>query len=414
MRQRKTRVGPTVRLLLERAKQEYPVHLTERDIAIFSVLASGVQGLTTEQIKRLFFPGNWSTCTKRLQKLFQNRYIWRYKIDLHKLGFTEGPQETLIHTLDEAGARVLAQQLGVPVEAINWLPSDKKISEQDLRHLILNNDFRISIRLAVKSLGYTIENWETDQTIRRKPTEQKWIVDFVPSYGTEVESGEIVPDDYLTIVTPERRYISILETDTGTESRQPQQQPKGKDTSIATKVRRCISLFQKIDRLEPSTFEKITGQEQKGIRVFFVTTGGEDAVENLLNTIKGVGGKNTYWVGRYELARREDLVLTHGIWRKAGDTEPAYYPWIGRSKLEEVRHRLQQYGVGANDIEARVTAIVNLAKSQILDGWSERKQHHQGMNLAQAEALRADELAEAVLQRFGERLGDEMGNTEAA
>jgi hypothetical protein len=398
-----------VRLLLERAKQEYPVHLTERDIAIFSVLASGVQGLTTEQIKRLFFPGNWSTCTKRLQKLFQNRYIWRYKIDLHKLGFTEGPQETLIHTLDEAGARVLDQQLEIPVEAI-WQPSDKKISEQDLRHLILNNDIRISIRLAVESLGYTVENWETDQTIRRKPTEQKWVVDFVPSYGTKVESGEIVPDDYLTIVTPERRYISILEIDTGTETRQPQQQPKGKDTSIATKVRRYIALFHKKDRSEPSVFEKITGQEQKG-RVFFITTGGEDAVENLLNTIKGVGGKNTYWVGRYELARREDLVLTHSIWRKCGDTEPAYYSF-GMSKLEQVRHLLKQYGVVASDIEACVTLITDLAKTQLLDGvdeWSVRKR---GMSLDQAVALRVDLLAAEVLSRLGEQLGgraDEAG-----
>lgn len=402
------RVSPTERLSLAEAKRVYPLELTERDIEIFKALA-WFQALTTEQISQLFFPGNWSTCTKRLLKLFQNRFIWRERLDLTQLGFKEG-SETLLHTLDEEGARVLTQQRGVPVDTL-WQPRDRKIREQDLRHLILQNDIRLSIKVAGKALGYTVEYWETDQTLRRKTAEQKWLVEFVPSYEAEdgLEGGEIVPDDWLTLVTPGRRYISILEFDTGTELRQPQQRPKGKDTSIATKARRYIAFFHKKDRSEPSLFEKITGQEQKGIRVFFITTGTDKAVDNLLTTLREAGAKNSYWVGRYALARREDFILTRPIWRKAGDTEPIHYPWIGMSYLEKLRHRLQQHGVGAGEIEVRVTAIINLAKSQLLDGWSERKLD---MSLEQAVALRSDELAEAILKRFEERVageGEEAG-----
>ena len=398
MEQRKKRVGPTERLSLAEAKKVYPMQLTERDMDLLELLASGLQGLTTEQIKRLYFPGNWSTCTKRSQKLFQNRFIWRYKIDLHALGFEEGPQETLLHTLDEQGAMVLARKFQLPVETF-WQPGDRTIREKGLRHLTLNNDVRIAIKLATETLGYTVE-WETDKSIRQKPEEQKWVVDFVPSYGAEVETSEIVPDDYLVIETPKSSYLCVLEIDTGSEIRQPQKRPRGKDTSLATKIRRYISFLHKEKRSDPSLFEKLTDQQQKGIRVFFVTTGGEKAVESLLETIRNNGGKNTYWVGRYDLARREDLVLTRPIWRKAGDDEPAFYPWIGRSKVEELQFRLKQCGVATPEIEARVTQITNLAKAQLLDGvgeWSERKM---GMSLAQAVALRADELAEAILGRL--------------
>lgn len=409
MTKRRKRVGPTERLPLAQAKDAYPVQLTERDIEIFKVLASGVQGLTTQQISRLFFPGDRSKCTRRLQKLFQNRFISREKINLHQLGFKEGPEETLLHILDEEGARVVAQQLGVPVETI-WQPSDKKIREQNLRHLILNNDIRISIKLAVEALGYTVESWETDQTLRRKPTKQRWMVDFVPSYGAEGESetGEIVPDDLLTICTPTLNVISLIELDTGSEVRTPQARPKGKDSSVASKTGKYLALFDKPSKKEPSKFELATGIEnQRGVRVFFITTGGELAVQSLLNTIKEAGGRNTFWVGRYELARNPNLILTRPLWRKAGDNEPAYYPWIGMSKLEEVRYRLRHYGVASSDIEAHMIRITDLAESQLI-GWSKRKQD---MSLEQAVALRSDELAEAILKRFEERLGKEVGES---
>lgn len=397
MTTRKKRVSPTERLPLAEAKRAYPLELTERDIEILEALA-WFQGLTTEQLSQLFFPGHWSTGTRRLLKLFQNRFTWRERLDLPQLGLKEGPQETLLHTLDEAGAQILAQQKGVPAEVL-WQPSDKKIRDPGLRHVLLNNEVRIAIRLAAAAGGYTVEHWETDQTLRRKPADQKWLVEFVPSYEAEdgLETGEIVPDDYLTLVTPERHHISLVELDTGTEVRQPQQRPTGKDTSIATKVRRYIALLHKEKKTEPSAFEQLTGQDQKGIRVFFITTGTDKAVENLLAVLRQNGAKNSYWVGRYTLARQKDFVLTRPIWRKAGDSEPIYYPWIGMSYVEKLRQRLRQSGVGDTDIEARVTAISHLAQAQLADGWSERRLD---MSLEQAIALRSDELAETMLNRL--------------
>lgn len=413
IKKRKKRIDPTQRLPLAQAHQQYPIALTERDLELLAYLASGVRGLTTDQIERWPFRGNRSGCNDRLQRLFQNCYVDRWWVNLRELGFEDGAERTLMHVIDKDGVIVAASHLGVPVAAINWRPSDKTIEKQDLRHLILNNDIRISIQLAVSQLqqqwlednpkaskGYAIIRWETDQTLRQKPQEQKLIVDYVPPYEDEPfpETSEIVPDDLLIISTPIFDVISLIELDTGSEVRTHQARPKGKDSSVASKIRKCLALFHKPSKKEPSKFELAAGIEnQRGVRVFFITTGGELAVQSLLNTIREAGGRNTFWVGRYALARREDLILTRPIWRKAGDTEPIYYRWIGMSKIEEVRHRLQQCGVGDRDIEARVTGISDLAKSQVSEGWSERKHD---MSLEQAMALRSDELAEAVLKRF--------------
>jgi hypothetical protein len=397
MGQRKKRVGDTGQLPLEQAKREYPIELQTRDLNVFKFCLLLVLA-TIAQIERMFFPGNRNGCNARLLKLSANKYLRRWKINLHNLGITDGPKETFLYGLDTAGAETLAHYLGAPVEEIGWQGRGKQLGEHDLLHLILNNDVRVAIKLAAEQRGYTVTDWETDFIRRRLADEDKFVVTYLPPYedASVLETSEIIPDDSFTVVTPERRYPSFVELDTGSEPRQLQKRPQGKDTSIATKVRRYIELLHKPSRKEPSLYEKITGRDQKGIRVFFISTGTDKAVENLLSTIRNNNGRNTYWVARYELAKREDLILTRPIWRKAGDDEPIYYPWIGMSKLEQVRHRLRQYGVVAGDIEARVTAIINLAKSQVLEGWNERKLD---MSVEQAVALRGDELAEAILKK---------------
>jgi len=420
-KKRKKRIEPTQRLPKAQARQQYPIVLTEDEFELLTFLAiGGVRALTSQQICRLFYSGNRSKCNTRLLAMFQNSLVDRWFISLRKLGFKEGAERTLINVIDKAGVEAVASYLRVPVTSINWRPSDRTIEERDLRHLIPNNDIRGSIRLAVDQLqqqwleenppaskGYAITRWETDHLIRQKPDEEKLIVDYVPTYGKkgDLESAEIVPDDLFIISTPTFDFINLLELDTGSEVRTPQVWPVGKSSDISSKVRRYVSCFYKAPKKEgvgkePSIFEEATGiKNQRGVRLMFIVLGSERKAEALVTAIRDAGGRNMYWVGRHELACREDLVLTHKIWRRASDEKPIYSSWIG-SKTEEIQVCLKKYGVATEEIETRVRRVNNLAREQLSDGWNEREK---GMSLEQAVALRADELAEVILERVAQR-----------
>lgn len=393
-KEQKGRVGPTERLSPSKVEQFYPIQITERDIQLLDFIER-CGGATTEQSKKGFFPGNWTTCTKRLQKLFQNSLLWRFFIDPRSLGLEDG-QETLWHCLDAEGAKLLAQRRGVPVETI-WQPSDKKISQETLKHLLPTVDILISFQLAAAKKGYTIKDLQTDFTWRKKPMEQRLKVDYVATYGNQdsYERGEIIPDASYTLVTPQREFELMVEYHAGTEVLQHSTRPRAgvRDSSVVNKIRRYIALLHKEKRTEPSVYEKITGKDQRGIRVLFVTKGNE--TQGLFELIQEAGGKNSYWIAPISLVKREDLVLDAPIWAKCGDATPIYTPLLGRSALQQVRDCLRGYGVEPGEIEARVSRITDMAREELANGWNERGR---GMSLDVAVALRVDELAEATLK----------------
>ena len=386
---------------MTQTNKKQSISLTQRDKDIFVELASA-KGLTTDQLLRLFFPSRVK-CNQRTLKLHEHNYLGRFEVDLEKMRIANGSKRTFMFTLDKLGAEVVAKELGKPLEHF-WNPKDTIIPTQELPHMIYNNDVRIALKLAVETLGYSIARWETDHTLRRRSKTQKLRVEYTPTYKIEdgTISGEIIPDDLIIMNTLGRDYIGFLEIDTGTEVRSHPTRPKGVDTSIATKVRKYMALLHKRYKdarskaQAPSVFETQAGiADQRGVQVIFLTAGGDKAAENLVATIRKAGGKNTYMVGRYELARREDFVLTRPIFRRVGDTSNRLYPWVGKRKVDMVADLLRQQAVPESVIAERIQQINQLAQSQLKQGWYDTE-----IGFEQALALRVDELAEATIEKF--------------
>ncbi len=376
------------------------ISLQPRDKNIFRELTL-TKGLTTDQLVRLLYFSGRTKCNQRTKKLSEHGFVERDFVNLGKVGLPNGPQKTTMNTLDRAGAEVIAQELGVPLETI-WNPHDTTV--HDLKHTICNNDMRISLKLAAQECGYSISRWETDHTLRKKPHAQKLLVEYTPNYEFESDTlnGEVIPDDLVVINTPDGDDVSlILEFDTGTEVRTHTTKPKGPDTSVATKVRKYSALLHKkyikngSKEQEPSLFETKTGITETRFKVIFITTGGDQAVENLVTTISKAGGKSNYLVGRFDLARRENYILTRPIFRRVSDPTNTLYPWIGERKVDIVADLLRQQDVPESEIVERIQQIYKLAQGQLEQGWSDIE-----IGYEQALALRVDELCEALIERF--------------
>lgn len=275
--------------------------LTGRDKEIIKVVYTH-RALTTHQIEALFFtpktgptqPANTSRCKYRLQMLFHHGFLYR---DEQPQKLTEG-RKPLVYFLDERGKGLLEELLD---EEIDWNPEHNDVSHPFLDHLLATNDVRVSIEVAARNQGWTIETWLDDKTLKSR--QMKDYVMIKGPRGGE-QRAAVVPDGYFHLWDGEYHYHLFLEVDRRTVTGEAS---KWEKRDWARKVRAYLAYYRS------GKYQK--RYQTKSLRILTVTTG-KVRLANLKAITKKTGGKARFWFTTFDLAT-PDTILTKPIWQQA-------------------------------------------------------------------------------------------------
>lgn len=274
--------------------------LTQRDIDIVTAVYK-YKVLTAPQIHSLFFSKELlpigekpvsSRCQLRLKNLFHSGHLHRFQ---HPMNFNEGSRP-LLYQLDKGAVPLLAQELDVLPEDINWKPKDNKRGFFTfINHLLKTNDVMVAIELAAKANGYEIRNW-IDETVLRSEAMKAYV--FLPSQkGGEVKRT-LVPDGYVQLSDANYDYHHFLEIDMGTEDLK----------RFGEKIPRYLAFYHS------GGFEN--KYQAKSMRVLIITTGPRRA-ENLRIVTEGLGGDIEFWFSDFT-AVNPASIFSDPIWKVAG------------------------------------------------------------------------------------------------
>jgi protein involved in plasmid replication-relaxation len=183
--------------------------LTERDTQVVLDLYK-YRYLSVSQIQLLHFP-SLQTAYRRLRALTELAYV---------KGFTvPGIPEHLYH-LDNSGAELVAEQLGVGVSDLKWnRPSRAPKDYYFLRHFLKTNDFRIALTLACRGsnidlLGF-IPEYYGEKSSQGSPV--KYIKDFICDIRDARAKITHTPDAVFALSKKGTPALFFLEIDRGTE-----------------------------------------------------------------------------------------------------------------------------------------------------------------------------------------------------
>ena len=154
------------------------LRLTDRDVRML-VKCALCRWLTTDQLKRLYFPGaTQNAVQKRLRKLSDAGYLRSYR---------EHPTAESIHALGPMGVPLVAEK-GVSAVAGGEVP-------RQVEHLLGVNEIRVAVELGAVPLSYFFAYWQ--------------LADLGWGYP-------VIPDAVFAIREGRRRTL-IAEYDRGTE-----------------------------------------------------------------------------------------------------------------------------------------------------------------------------------------------------
>jgi hypothetical protein len=155
------------------------VRLTERDLRML-VKCALCRWLTTDQLRRLYFPGaTLNAVQKRLRKLADVGYLRSHR---------EHPTAESIHAVGPKG-KPLVDEKGVEVMASSDVP-------RQVEHLCGVNEVRIAVEQGSVPLGYFFAYWQ--------------LADLGWRY-------QAIPDAVFAVLSPEHRTF-LVEYDRGTET----------------------------------------------------------------------------------------------------------------------------------------------------------------------------------------------------
>lgn len=153
--------------------------------------------LTSEQLRRLHFK-NQRTARSRLNQLHQQRVLDRFRPPWQR-----GQGSTPYHwVLDEAGAYLVANELGIDRSDLHWRHADALAiaGSTKLVHQIAVNELITRLATEACDAGGHLSEWYGEHTTRR------------------LLGGIVIPDTYAVLQLPGRQPLHLLvELDRGTE-----------------------------------------------------------------------------------------------------------------------------------------------------------------------------------------------------
>ena len=267
------------------------MRLTERDVGV--VLAvHACRALRRDQIERLFFPSR-NTANDRLKRLYQHRFLERRWLPVE---YGRGMSQA-IYLLDERGADVVSERLGIDRGEVNWREAHNSVGSPFLEHSLMVNDVRIALNLAAREGGYKIDEWITEG-------ELKAMGDYVYIEGPAGARRRIavIPDAYLILNLGDKRAHFFLEADR------------------ATLANRRWGWRVKAYRAYARSGQYCQRFKTRSLRVLTVTTGTR-RLSNLKRTTENTGGARMFWFTALSSVCPESL-LTQPIWEVASQEGP--------------------------------------------------------------------------------------------
>ena len=194
-----------------RASVPPPMQLTARDTRIVRAVYE-MRFLTRDQIQILeFAPSTASYCKRRLALLFHHGYLERKFIPaVGSFGSTRA-----IYCLAPKGARLVAHELGVELQHLDWRTRDLNRELYYLQHTLAINDFRIATTQATARLHLSID-WTDERTLRRR--EMK---DYLTDPKVQGQRLVVVPDGYFRLTNDRFSAAFALEMDRATVEEKP-------------------------------------------------------------------------------------------------------------------------------------------------------------------------------------------------
>jgi hypothetical protein len=176
------------------------MRLTERDKQVVCAVYEH-RLLRRDQIERLFFT-QASTCNQRLMRLYQHGYLDRI---FRPVSF--GSSQA-VYALDKNGADLVAQELGMDRNKINWKRKNNKVETLFMEHTLAINDCFVNLVLSIReSPSIDLLFWEH---------ESKELQDRVPDTEGKQKYLTIAPDAFFAIRLSEGKSFFFLEVDMGT------------------------------------------------------------------------------------------------------------------------------------------------------------------------------------------------------
>ena len=294
--------------------------MTERDKAVIKAVYTH-RALTMPQIETLLFrPDNGQThrtktsrVRHRLKLLFQHGYLFR---DEQPTKLSEG-RKPLIYFIDHKAISLLAYELGVFPDDIDWKPKDNNVTWMFLDHLLATNDVRIAIEVAVDCAGMRLLRWFDDKTLKSREIRDS--VEITGPEGARIRAT-IVPDGYFCLRDGEYEYHNFLEVDMGTETGKSS---KFGRRDFSRKIRGYCAYYK--TGLYQQKYAPEQRHDDLPMRVLTVTTSPK-RMANLKAVAEAAGAGEQFWFTTFDRIQPE-TVLTEPIWEVAGGEDLHSLTW---------------------------------------------------------------------------------------
>ena len=169
--------------------------LTEDDFAILLCIYRH-RFVRADDLYRLFAHRSRDRLSRRLTWLYRNQFLDRPVAQIDR--FREGPTQALVYGLDNAGARVVAEQFGVPTGSADWRSRNRAFTRENLDHTLAVTRFMIDLELACRErpdlelMTFDAILANAPEATRTAPLPMRWAVPV--SWSMARAQVQIMPD----------------------------------------------------------------------------------------------------------------------------------------------------------------------------------------------------------------------------
>jgi hypothetical protein len=293
--------------------------MTDRDKAIIRAVYTH-RALTRPQIEDLLFPPDngqshrtkTSRARHRLKLLYQHGYLFRDQQPT-KTRFGSKP---LVYFIDKKSVPLLADELGVFPEDIDWHPRNNNVGWMFLDHLLATNDVRIAIEVAAENKSLKLSKWSDEKTLKSR--EMRDSVVIVGPNGSRIKAS-IVPDGHFCLEGEDSEYHHFLEVDMGTETGLSS---KFGRRDFSRKIRGYIAYWK--HGLYQKKYDPQHQHDNLPMWVLTITTGPK-RLANLKAVAESAGAHDSFYFTTFDRVVAKS-VLTEPIWEIAGFN--GHYPLL--------------------------------------------------------------------------------------
>lgn len=171
------------------------IELTEDDLALLLTVYRH-RFVRADDLYRLFPHRSQDKLSRRLTWLYRNQYLERPPAQIDR--FRQGPNQALVYGLDNAGARVVAEQFGVPTGSADWRSRNRAYTRENLEHTLAIARFMIDLDLACRDRpGISVIPFDkmlegAPEATRRSPLPGRWSVPV--SWSMARAEVHVMPD----------------------------------------------------------------------------------------------------------------------------------------------------------------------------------------------------------------------------